>query len=459
MQKTLLLLLIATLPLKAADTPPTLRELLEQALQKNYKTQVAQQKVNISHIEKQQLKDAYLPTAEVSGSYGFMTQNVSIKSDATTIYLEDGAHPLPGLDNGLTTKGNLARATLDLNALLYSGGKIPALKKAVDQKILAQEAAVEKENQQVIEEVIKAYDQLALLDQVKQLLDESQKRLDVHQKTADKALEYGLITKYEHQKLQLAQSQLKHKQVNYEGQRSLLLEQLAMLTGVEKTKLSELHPSLETLETASAPLSVDKRPELIALDHIIQANKFKVEAEKTWWKPKVAVSASAGYLNLFDATIKGKTALPYNLGYNTLHTNSLQLAPDIRIGIGFKWEIFDGFKGKKEIQKAKTETLIAEAEKAEAEELLNLNLLKNRTELTTVQEELALKQTQMLLAKDALDVATKEFKTGLIKSSELIDAENDYLAAALDYQKSLFNQRRTAVGLLKASGSLQIDKL
>src|SRR5690606_8416465 len=215
MQKTLVILLISVLPLQAADTPPSLREILELALQKSHKTSIAQQKVALSTLDRQSLKDAYLPTAELSGQYGFMAQNIRINTDASTVYLPDGAHALPALDNSLGSTGNLARATLDIHSLLYSGGKIPALKKAVDEKIMAQEALVEKEKQQVLEDVIFAYDQLALLDQVKILLDESAKRLDLHQKTADKALEYGLITKYEHQKLRLAQSTLNHKQVNY----------------------------------------------------------------------------------------------------------------------------------------------------------------------------------------------------------------------------------------------------
>lgn len=459
MQKTLVILLISALPLQAADTPPSLREILELALQKSHKTSIAQQKVSLSTLDRQSLKDAYLPTAELSGQYGFMAQNIRINTDASTVYLPDGAHALPALDNSLGSTGNLARATLDIHSLLYSGGKIPALKKAVDEKIMAQEALVEKEKQQVLEDVIFAYDQLALLDQVKILLDESAKRLDLHQKTADKALEYGLITKYEHQKLRLAQSTLNHKQVNYAGQRSVLLEQLSLRSGIEKSQLEDLHPSLHALPTATAPLSISDRPELKALDHAIAAHSYQAQAAQTWWKPKVMLAASAGYLNLFDATIKGKTALPHNLGYNTVHTNTLQMAPDIRVGIGFKWDIFDGFKGKKEVQKARTELKIAQAEKEEAEELLHLNLLKNRTDLITVEQEIELKRTQMLLAQDALDMATKEFKTGLIKSSDLIDAENDYLASALDYQKSIFNQRRSAIGLLKASGSLQIEKL
>lgn len=461
MQKQFILFLCVLTghPLYARETPPTLKELLEKALSKSHKTEIANQNIELSGLDMQRLREAYLPVAELSGQYGFMAQNGSIRTDATTLYLPDGAHSLPALDNGFTGKANLVRAGLDIHSLVYSGGKVPAMKKALNEKISAQKALVEKDRQQVTEDVLKAYDQLALLDQVKALLEDSQKRLDIHRNTAAKALEYGLITRYEYQKLEVAQGRLNHQRLSYEGQRSLLIRQLATYTGIAPERLEGIHSTLAVMPATGTAITPANRPELLALDHVIQAGKHQVEAAQTWWKPKVMASASAGYLNLFDARLQGKTELPHNLGYNTLYTRSLQMAPDIRVGIGFRWDIFDGFKGKREVQKARMEVRIAELEKEEARELLDLNLAKAQTDLDNAHSEIRSRKVQLSVAEDALAQATKEFKTGLIKSSDLIDAENDFLSAALDYQQAVFNQRRMAFALLKATGSLQPENI
>jgi outer membrane protein TolC len=461
MQKEIVLMLCLSMGVsaQAQQTPPTLNELLEKALQKSHKLEIANQHVEASNLDRMKLKEAYLPTAEISGKYGFMAQNIDIKTQASTVYLTDGAHQLQALDNGITSRANLVQTGLDVSTLIYSGGKVPALKKALNEKINAQKTIIEKDRQQIIEDVLKSYDQLALLDQVKLLLDESQKRLDVHKKTADKALEYGLITKYEQQKLDVAQSQLNSKKQSYEGQRNLLIHQMAMYTGIETERLQLIKSDLKPVAALPGQNSVDQRPELRALDHVIKANQHQITAAQTWWKPKVMASTSLGYMNLFDAKLTGKTELPHNLGRNSVYTNHIALQPDFRVGIGFKWEIFDGWKGKREIQKARVEVKIAELEKEEAKELLELNLIKSHTDLSNAINEIAAKKTQMSVAEDALGQATKEFKTGLLKSSDLIDAENDFLSASLDYQQAVFNQRRTAFALLKATGNLNTQNI
>jgi outer membrane protein TolC len=63
------------------------------------------------------------------------------------------------------------------------------------------------------------------------------------------------------------------------------------------------------------------------------------------------------------------------------------------------------------------------------------------------------------IARNALTQAEKEFRYGLIKSTQLIEAENDLENAELEYQTAVFNQRRAAVELMKSTQNLSIEKL
>eukprot|EP01132_Coremiostelium_polycephalum_P019378 gene19378-23042_t len=378
-------------------TAPGLTELIDSALVKDHMLANRLLDIESSKIDRKKLSEVFLPNADLSGKYAFLANGLNVGLAETSLF---NLINIPEINSGVTSSANLIKTDFSVHSILYSGGKVSALKNALNAKTKAQTALLEKERQQIITEITKAYDQLALLRQVKSVLDKSRERYNINKKTADKALTYGLITKYEHQKVEVAQVTLESKIQEYEGKRNLLLHQLETLT-------------------------VENRPELLALSAVVEAQNFQVKAAQTWWKPKVQAAASLGYLNLFDVDMKGKHDLPL-IGRFSSHTNKIEVVPNFTVGIGFKWDLFDGNKGKREIQQARIEVKKAENEKAEAEEKVKLNLIKTQTDYNNSNAELLVRQKQMKMAENALTQAGKEFKTGLIKAADLIGAENDY---------------------------------
>jgi hypothetical protein len=90
---------------------------------------------------------------------------------------------------------------------------------------------------------------------------------------------------------------------------------------------------------------------------------------------------------------------------------------------------------------------------------LALNLANNQTNYDIANSQIATKAKARQIAKLALTQAEKEFRYGTIKSSQLIEAENDLETAELDYQTAVFNQRRSAVELMKSTQNLNIEDL
>ncbi len=451
-------ILLVPVCLNAQIQAPTLEELMESALNKDHS--LARQTLDIedAEIELQQLKEVYLPNASVSGQYGFLANNVNIEIPATTL----SALPvtIPELHSGFSSTGNLVKADLGVSAILYTGGKVPALKQAVKEKIKAQTALREKDRQQIISEVYKVYDQLALLQQVEVILAESEKRLEVNSKTADKAFAYGLITKYEKQKIEVARAQLNAKKLSFEGQRNLLLHQMAMYTGLPAERLALLrHILLPLREQDQQAGTVENRPEITALEASIAARGFQLKAAQTWWLPKVKAGTSVGYFNFFSSNIYGKTTMPLSGEKLHLRADKIEIAPNFNIGVGLQWDIFDGLKGKRATQHARIAMHKAQLEKEEAMEKLQLYRLKAATDYANANAEIDAKRKEMEIAENALLQAGKEFKTGLIKTADLLDAENDYQNASLAYHQSVFNQRRCSVELLKATGDLSVSAL
>ncbi len=90
---------------------------------------------------------------------------------------------------------------------------------------------------------------------------------------------------------------------------------------------------------------------------------------------------------------------------------------------------------------------------------MQLNLANNQTNYNIANAQVELKAKAKQIAKNALTQAEKEFRYGLIKSTQLIEAENDLEDAELEYQTAVFNQRRAAVELMKSTQNLNLEKL
>lgn len=102
---------------------------------------------------------------------------------------------------------------------------------------------------------------------------------------------------------------------------------------------------------------------------------------------------------------------------------------------------------------------VLQNKKEDALKKLTLNLANNQTNYDIATAQITLKAKEKELAENALVQAEKEFRYGMSKSSQLIDAENDLELVELEYQNALFNQRRAGIELMRSTQELDITKL
>lgn len=448
-----------------AQSAPEFKELLDSAMVRDsdLKMQITQNK--LTDLDEHKLKDIFLPTLEVSGQVGYINATARLTSPeinlAPFIRIPEGS-----FNNNLNISGFSGIVKTEAKMLLYSGGKVKYLKKAIEEKKMSEDILLEKTKDEVVATISKAYDQLALVHQSKRVLDESKKRLDINRKTADKALGYGLITPYDHKKIELAQATLDAKVVEYEGKKELLLTQLFILTGIQKERLRMIEPVLSQVELLTPENGIEKRAEVRALEHGIVAADYKIKAERTWMIPKVQLMASAYYIGLYGSRIKtSENVIPAvpAIGYEGAKLDwrptNINILPLFTTGVGFKWEIFDGREGKHAEETARIGKEVLLNKKEDALKKLTLNLANNQTNYDIATAQIALKSKQKELAKNALVQAEKEFRYGISKSSQLIEAESDLEAAELEYQNTIFNQRRAGIELMRSTQELDITRL
>lgn len=436
---------------------PTLAQLAERAIEKSHSLANAELDIQSERETRKGIKEIYLPRVEANGKFAHVNADVLVDLPTATIPVLN--IPLFDGSERFQSRGNLWTSDITASAVLFTGTKAPKMGKALDQKIRAQEFMLEKHRQEIMDRVSTAYDQLALLHQVQHVLEESQKRLEIEKTTAEKAFGYGLITSYELNKLDVAEATLVAGKQEYEGKRRLLLQQLHQLTGVSMDSLALIAHTLQPYSFTAISHGFANRPEVAALDAAIEANRYKLQAERTHWIPQVQALARVGYYGLANGSLKTPYTLPASGQPVHLGIDRLQAFPSYMVGVGFRWNLFDGMQGKRAVNKAKIEVRKAEHERQEAEELLHLNLAKAQTEYELANKQLTTGQARLNTAKNALNIAQKESRVGLIKPAERIAAETDYQQAALDYYQTVFNQRRAAYRLLMATGDLTLEKL
>ena len=425
-----------------------LKELINSALERDGQYQQQNLELQYVDIDQKRLTDTFLPKVELTGRVGYMDTRINYTSPEFGIPRVPPLFPgmmVPSQNNTLGISGFSGASKLQASVVLFSGGKVGHLKKALNEKKLSQQELLSSSKNEVITSIAKIYDQFALVHQSKKVLDESKKRLEINRKTAEKALGYGLITPYDFKKIELAQVTLDTKMIEYEGKRELLITQLHILTGMDRERIAEIEPDLQVLNYEVENKSIENRPEIKALNHGIAAAEYKIKAEKTWWIPKVQLSTSLSYFGLYGDHIQtSNDVVPHLVKKLDIHTKPLSL--------------FDGNTGKREAEKSKIDKMVLENKKADAQRKLQLNLVNNQTNYDIALAQIELKDKARKIAKNALDQVEKEFRYGVKKSMDLIDAENDLEKAELEYKTAVFNQRRAAIELMKSTQNLDVEK-
>lgn len=447
-----------------AQTAPNLQELVDGAIENSEQLKQQHYQIQLTQLDDQRLEDVFLPKVNLSGKAGYLYTSAGFKTPGIDIpEVEDigfqGLH-LGDRKQNIRISGWSFMTKVEADMLIYSGGKVQHLKEANKEKALSQERLMEKTTDDLITEVSRAYDQFALLNASYRALLAGKDRLDINRKTADKALSYGLITPYDHQKIELAQATLDSKIVEYEGKRYLLITLLHLLTGIEEDRIALIETDLTPIHYLVGDAAIEERAEIQALDHGILAAEHKINAEKKWWIPKVAVQSSLSYVGLYGGKITSSREIVEGTGYKlNIKPSDLNILPIFQAGLWFKWDLFDGNEGKSMVEEAKINQQILVSQREDAKKKLKLNLVNNQTNYDIANAQIELKAKAVEIAEKALVNVEKEFRYGTKTSADLIEAENDLINAELEYQTAIFNQRRSAVELMKSTQDLKIERL
>ena len=476
---------------QSLQVSPELKELISLSINKDRKVADKDLDKQITTVQQKAVRSAYIPKVEIGGKYLFAYS--SVNSDIGDIsglesmsklgeFMKTPTFPamfpnLAGLVGEITKLeqlmaqqgmsvpslskevdgsfyGNYFGVDATAKMLLYSGGQVSNISKALNEKIKAQEALSDKCKSDAISEVITYYDQLALLNQSKHVLDESAIRLAAEKKYATLALKNGLATSFDTLKIAVANANLNAKIADYQSKKTLLQQKLAQLTGKQASSFATSSSGLGLLLYADTTTDISNRAELRALSAGVEAQKFMLKSSKSHYLPKVQALASVRYDNIFRADATMNAPIPIEM-----KANYIGLGPTYMVGAGFKWDIFDRSGGSANVKQATLEVKKAENARDEAKELLQLNQTKATTTYEAAISQVVYKDKQRDAAKMALELAQKAYNEGVINITERLATETEMQNAELEYLQAVFAQRQSALECYKATGALTISNI
>lgn len=432
-------------------------ELIQLSLQKSYSLKNANNDLMIDSIDTKAIKQNFIPTLTMNGGYAYGSANIN--ADIPTFELPISGIEIFDGESQFDAKGHFLNANLTARALLFSGLQVNYGSKASKEKIKAKNFLIESEKSKIIKDVIDTFDKIELLERSRIVLDESRQRLAKEKMKVQVAITNGLATPFEREKIAAAELNLASKQMELEGNLRLLHLKLSLLSGQEIGQIEGYDFELKPWLLKDNNQTYSNRPELEALRASIEAYEYKLKMNKNHILPKVAAFATLSYFNLFDAEIKTPYETPISEQPVNLDLNYFEAFPAYLVGIGFEWEIFNGLKSNNEVQKTSIEKDMAENKKNDAEEKLKLFEQKVKIEYEVKNQQILLKEKEKEVASNALSLAIASYREGLINISERLKAETDYQEAMLDYYKIVAMQRQTALELLTAKGSLNMNNL
>ncbi len=431
-----------------------LKEPIQKAITESAEVNIQQMQADNTQFDMEIVKGKRLPQISISGGYGFLYSQLSPKFP--TQYLPISGTPF--LEDPLVSnfQTQVFLGSLSARQLIFAGNQINSGIKALEEKQKAERFLAEAGKEEIAKEVITTFDQLMLLNEVDKLIEDSEKRLETEHKKVLKAIENGLAIPYDRDKVKLAMLELKEKQLEAEGNRNVLLAKLGYLTQMSEQELQAIAYELKTFMISTASLDAEKRVELKALKAGKKAKEFAYKKEKGSFFPKVFAFGNLAYLNAFDTSIDFKD-VPI-AGDVTLEAEHIRMEPAAAVGVGLQWDLFKGGENNKNIKKAGIELEISKTKLKDTREKFELLLFKNQSDLKTAEQKVLVAGQRVKIAKNNLQLATKQYRAGLVDLTERLESENNYYKVNLNYYNQILNQRATTIELLLATGEL-LDKI
>lgn len=340
-----------------------------------------------------------------------------------------------GLKNSLSGQ-------LDLSMLLFDRSYLIGLQAAKQLRTLvgSQVAATEVE---ITNNIRQAYVATLIIDETKQTLLNNIKSLDKTLAETRALYDAGFVENLDVERLALSRSNLDVELDKLEDQRGLLYNILKYQMSYPVDKDIMLTDNVNTLlldaleVNINQPVDITQRPEFQIFQERYKINEYNVKRLEAAYYPSVGGFAS------------------YGLNYNSdklFKSNGVGWIPSFLVGLQVNVPIFDGFRTKNTIERAKITVNKIENEEVELKRALELQAHNSKIEYKRALQSISTAKKNLELAQKIYDTTLIKYREGIGSSIETIQAERDVYDAQANYNNAIYNLVVAKSGLDNAVG-------
>ena len=439
----LILGLLTTGQALAQTFDPALNSLIKQAINNDHQIKINDYKIKQSQIDRQKAYQTFLPKLTLNASYTRLnndiildpklqlllkgTEKLLIKEAVGIPFNAQLPPTIPIADIAPIQDKNIFKSSADIEWILFSGLEATYALKATRHKEKALNYAGKIEQKKLIRNVVKAYDQLALVLASEKVLQSAENQLKAQEKRVKSAVKNGLAIKIDLKRIDLARQNLNIKKADVQRKKQLIWAKLQQLTGENARLIQDLHPNLKPLIIQKNLIQqASQSAEIKSLEEVVKAKSFQQKMAYSKYIPKIALK---GHYEFIDDDLS-------------------LLDPKWYIGIGAKWQIFDGLKSYDNARKTKLDEAVYQEKIKETRDLLKLAETNAKLNYQLAQKQIIRHQKAVDLSKETYNLINKEYQNGLVSITEVLDALTRWQTANFNLQKAYFKQRQAAIELL-----------
>ncbi|MCF7920038.1 MAG: TolC family protein [Candidatus Cloacimonetes bacterium] len=359
-------------------------------------------------------------------------------------YLDGSMQSL--VPDSVMKEGSLAGG-LQLNQVLFAGGKLLSGIKIADRVRNMQKDKCSLKIQDVIYETTRLYYGVKLAGDVVDIQREALKVAGEHLDDVTEMFAQGLVSEYDNLRAELEYRRLEPEVLQAEYDLALAEENFCNYIGYGLPEDLELEtefilPELEDSQLDDAlQEGIEQRIEVQLSELNIRIQEVLVKMEKADFYPRVGLSASYNFYTAADE---------YDIQGDDFGTMA-------SIGLGFELPLFTGLTRISEVREAQAKVSKAKEADADLQELIRLDIRNAWQKLEHSRKTLQVQENNVALAGRGYEIAQARYASSQGTELEIADAILMQQQARLSYSKAVYDVILAQIYYEKSLGR-ELDK-
>ncbi|HEY7498241.1 MAG TPA: TolC family protein [Vicinamibacterales bacterium] len=334
------------------------------------------------------------------------------------------------------------RTRLDLQWLIYSGGRFDQLERAARAERDATGADLAAARADLRLEITRAFWTLVTAREAEQVLTRSLDRIAAYVRDLRVRLDQGLIPPNELLSAEAQQSRERVGSIEAANARRIAEADLRRLVGLDGagpiTPAASLDAPAETPVEGESLIAqaIAQRPERRALTDRVEAARARVGAAGAGARPQIGVAAG------FD----------YGRPNQRIFPRVARWEDSWDVSVNASWTLWDGGRVRAERAEADATKRAADARLADFDRQVAFEVRQRALELSSSRAAIAAAEDGVKAAAEARRVLAERFSAGVATNTEVLDAQTAVLQAELDRTRALAGARLAEARLARAVG-------